>query len=96
MSEALSPEQLRQYGEEGFLLASGSDPQEKNSSAYSLDALWTLVRTRSRGSRVLIFADMRRLATWQTSPNQINSVAKATRSTSHQRPSPRAAIVSTT
>src|SRR5262249_56686155 len=41
--------------ERGYLLQFDSDPQEKYSSAYSIDELRTLIRTRSQGvARVLM------------------------------------------
>ncbi|PWU01932.1 MAG: hypothetical protein C5B51_21840 [Terriglobia bacterium] len=63
--------------DEGFLLASDSDPQEKKASAYSISGLSTLVRTKSGGTRLVVLADTGRMPVYQDSPNQIGSVAPA-------------------
>jgi len=61
-------------GEQGFLLQSDSDPQEKRVSSYSLAELEDTVRTKSRGARIILFADLCRASSYQGNPNSINAI----------------------
>ena len=65
-------------GPRGFLMAWDSDPQDKNSSAYSLLEMSETIRSNiSRVKRIYLLADLCRVPGATNEPNTINSLFKA-------------------
>ena len=65
-------------GSRGFLMAWDSDPQDKNSSAYSLLEMSETIRSNiSRVKRIYLLADLCRVPGDAAEPNTINSLFKA-------------------
>ena len=65
-------------GSRGFFMAWDSDPQDKNSSAYSLQEMSETIRSNiSRVKRIYLLADLCRVPGVPSEPNTINALFKA-------------------